>query len=260
VITRSLGPNPTVQIDLEGLFPIEAGDTFLLCSDGLTGKVEDAEMGPILATLPPDEAVQVLVDLASLRGGPDNITVVVAKVVAPEMTTRVAGMEPIKVGAETATRAVHPAVWGVAAAFFIAAVGMLALDNFIPAVVAALGAVVTLGVGLFQRYGGMKPGVALGADQRLGKGPHTRTECLAGGAFIAKLENIVRQMREAGEEEHWAVNWPAFEEHCNTAAAAANSKQFSQAVREYARAISFMMQQLRSRGRKKTSDSSIDLL
>ena len=35
VITRSLGPNPNVQIDLEGPHPMEVGDIFLLCSDGL---------------------------------------------------------------------------------------------------------------------------------------------------------------------------------------------------------------------------------
>ena len=37
IITRSLGPNPAVQVDLEGPYPVEAGDTFLLCSDGLSG-------------------------------------------------------------------------------------------------------------------------------------------------------------------------------------------------------------------------------
>src|SRR5262249_12327699 len=38
VITRSLGPNPTVQIDLEGPHPVAIGDVYLLCSDGLSGR------------------------------------------------------------------------------------------------------------------------------------------------------------------------------------------------------------------------------
>ena len=85
IITRSLGPNPAVQVDLEGPFPLAVGDTFLLCSDGLSGQVKDDEIGAILATLPPEEAVQTLVDLANLRGGPDNITVIVARVLGPQI-------------------------------------------------------------------------------------------------------------------------------------------------------------------------------
>ena len=56
VITRSLGPNPAVQVDLEGPLPIAPGDTFLLCSDGLSGPVNDEEIGMILGCLPPAEA------------------------------------------------------------------------------------------------------------------------------------------------------------------------------------------------------------
>ena len=83
VITRSLGPNPKVQVDLEGPLPVASGDTFLLCSDGLSGPVKDEEMGMVLGSMPPGEAVRALVDLANLRGGPDNITVIVAKAVGP---------------------------------------------------------------------------------------------------------------------------------------------------------------------------------
>src|SRR4029079_11427416 len=86
VITRSLGPHPNVQVDLEGPFPLEVGDTFLLCSDGLTGQVNDEEIGAILQSLPPKEAAQVLVDLANLRGGPDNVTVLVIRVKSAALT------------------------------------------------------------------------------------------------------------------------------------------------------------------------------
>ena len=47
VITRSLGPEPEVDVDVEGPWPVEPGDTFILCSDGLTGHVADTEIGAI---------------------------------------------------------------------------------------------------------------------------------------------------------------------------------------------------------------------
>lgn len=80
VITRSLGPEPAVQIDIEGPYPIFPGDVYLLCSDGLTGHVQDAEIGIIARELPPQEACRLLVNLANLRGGSDNISVVAAQV------------------------------------------------------------------------------------------------------------------------------------------------------------------------------------
>jgi protein phosphatase len=80
VITRSLGPGSNPTVDLEGPFPLKKGDTFLLCSDGLSGQVEDAEMAQVLSLLPPSEAAQALVSLANLSGGPDNVTVTIVKV------------------------------------------------------------------------------------------------------------------------------------------------------------------------------------
>ncbi|MDO4550128.1 MAG: protein phosphatase 2C domain-containing protein [Planctomycetia bacterium] len=81
IITRCLGVNPTVQVALEGPWELLPGDIYLLCSDGLSGQFEnhDDEMGKILHSLPLPEATQVLVDLANLRGGPDNITITTVK-------------------------------------------------------------------------------------------------------------------------------------------------------------------------------------
>src|SRR5262249_45738974 len=73
------GPEPLVQVDVEGPHALQGGDIFLLCSDGLSGQVTDSEMGAIAAGLPAAEACRFLVDLANLRGGPDNITVVIVK-------------------------------------------------------------------------------------------------------------------------------------------------------------------------------------
>ncbi len=79
VITRALGYQPEVSVDLFRL-PLQVGDLILLCSDGLHGLVSDDEIAEIASTYPPDEAVDRLIDLANERGGPDNITVVIARV------------------------------------------------------------------------------------------------------------------------------------------------------------------------------------
>ena len=59
VITRSLGPYPDVNVDLEGPLPIQVGDVFMLCSDGLTGEVEDDEIASLLSHLDPERAARV---------------------------------------------------------------------------------------------------------------------------------------------------------------------------------------------------------
>src|SRR5262249_61253378 len=77
VIVRSLGPEPLVQVDVEGPHTVQPGDYFILCSDGLSGPVSDREIGAVVSALPPGEACRFLVQLANLQGGPDNITAVV---------------------------------------------------------------------------------------------------------------------------------------------------------------------------------------
>jgi serine/threonine protein phosphatase PrpC len=79
IITRSMGPHPQVAVDVEGPFTVEADDTFVLCSDGLSGQVADAEIGLFASLLPPRDAAAALVGLALVRGAPDNVTVIVAR-------------------------------------------------------------------------------------------------------------------------------------------------------------------------------------
>jgi serine/threonine protein phosphatase PrpC len=79
VITRSLGPEPKVEVDIEGPIPVEHGDVFLLCSDGLSGPVADAEIGAFAGHFHPEDACKYLVHLANLRGGHDNITCLIVR-------------------------------------------------------------------------------------------------------------------------------------------------------------------------------------
>ncbi len=79
VITRSVGFAREVEVDLLS-FPAREGDTFLLCSDGLTGHVDDGTLEDVLSSTFLGKAVHSLVDLANSRGGEDNITVVIGHV------------------------------------------------------------------------------------------------------------------------------------------------------------------------------------
>ncbi|MDQ3207219.1 MAG: protein phosphatase 2C domain-containing protein [Gemmatimonadota bacterium] len=79
IILQALGPDPRIKVDLTHQ-PIRRGDTLILCSDGLSGvvrKEEFARMANEHGDLP--TLCSALIDLANERGGPDNITVVVAR-------------------------------------------------------------------------------------------------------------------------------------------------------------------------------------
>jgi hypothetical protein len=80
VLQRSMGVSEDVEIDVSGPFAIRENDVFVLCSDGLHGLVKEPEIKQI-AGLPIDQAATEYVRLALARGAPDNVTVIVAKIV-----------------------------------------------------------------------------------------------------------------------------------------------------------------------------------
>ena len=74
IITRALGPEPEVEVDLQTV-PAAPGDVFLLCSDGLTTMVGEDRIAAVLSSASSmREAVRALVDEANGAGGRDNIT------------------------------------------------------------------------------------------------------------------------------------------------------------------------------------------
>jgi serine/threonine protein phosphatase PrpC len=100
LVTRALGSKPSVDVDLfEGA--ISTGDHLLLCSDGLTGRVEDSEIAAIVRDHPPHEAARQLVATANERGGTDNITVLI---VSTEKETAIAPAPALSVGTRESTR------------------------------------------------------------------------------------------------------------------------------------------------------------
>ncbi|MFN2746180.1 MULTISPECIES: Stp1/IreP family PP2C-type Ser/Thr phosphatase [Bacillus] len=77
VLTKALGTDPDVQVEAH-TFEIEPGDQVLLCSDGLTNKVDDQTLQEMLeASSSPEEKAERLVQAANDNGGEDNITVAI---------------------------------------------------------------------------------------------------------------------------------------------------------------------------------------
>src|SRR5205823_6882141 len=79
IILQALGPDARVKVDLTHQ-EVRRGDILVLCSDGLSGSVKKEEIGEI-ATRGRDlqAACDRLIALANERGGPDNITVILAR-------------------------------------------------------------------------------------------------------------------------------------------------------------------------------------
>ncbi len=81
VITRAIGVEREVQVDTLDPIELRPGDQVLLCSDGLTGPVDDEAIAARLAADEPDQdTVEGLVAAANEAGGPDNITAVLLRV------------------------------------------------------------------------------------------------------------------------------------------------------------------------------------
>lgn len=101
MLMRTLQDGTVVEPDLfehEG----RAGDRYLICSDGVTAVLSDADLHRELPTGSPQEVVERLISLANEGGGPDNITCVVADLVDTDTDADTAGDGPVLIGAAAA--------------------------------------------------------------------------------------------------------------------------------------------------------------
>jgi len=79
IILQALGPEPNIKVDLTSQ-QLRRGDTLVLCSDGLSGQVKTDDISRVVSDEPDlMSACKRLIDLANDAGGPDNITVIVAR-------------------------------------------------------------------------------------------------------------------------------------------------------------------------------------
>lgn len=274
IITRSMGPHSRLEVDIEGPFPVEEGDVFVLCSDGLSGQVADEEIGAFAATLSPQEAAEAMLGLALVRGAPDNVTLIVAKA-GPKVVTdpaaantswNLADEEPhARQPAKLPWRTLAVAAGGLLAALIVnplalthpttgligkllepglaqalgwsATAGMILL--FVAALVAAL-------VSMLTPAGGAAPMLKPGG--RLGNGPYRTYQCAPTSSLVEGIAASVETAADglSDSERHKALH------HVAATRKAIADGSPSEALAEAAKAIAVYRKSVESARRDDT--------
>jgi protein phosphatase len=231
-----------VDVDLEGIFPIQGGDTFLLCSDGLTGQVADREIGGFLLSLPTPEAAALLVDVANLRGGPDNVTVILVRI--PEDVPWDQG-ESTDVTSEPRTPFPTEAIlyWTGAALSLGGTAALFLKQLWIAAGVAALATGALGMIALHKSQLGRVSARSRGGA--LGNGPHSVWDVAPDKSLTDSLATLGEKLESAAREQGIEVDWAGVLEMRNIAKTSAAEERFEDAVREWAKLIRTVMSRLR---------------
>lgn len=245
VITRSIGPEPEVEPEVEGPFPVWAGDTFLLCSDGLTGLVKDAEIGTIVKHLPPTEACRLLVNLANQRGGPDNITVIIAQVgPLPEGVAPQSDEIPVEAGdADPFGWLWQGGLWASALTFGVGVVYAM-LEKPGPGIVlSALSLIAFTLILVFWRQHARSSASDTptpSVSTVLSKAYRTASAKLTVD-FLAALAKSESDMKQTATNEQWPLDTTAQETASAAAKEALDKKQWPAALKEFAKSIDLLM-------------------
>lgn len=258
LINRSLGSLPSVEVDIEGPHPLERGDIFLLCSDGLSGQVKDREIGAVVTALPPAEAVDFLVHLANLQGGPDNTTVIVVRVGGePRFSGADSQAEvlfapsdvPIQSGAQRIMHLLSRVPWAfvlmpltiplAGIAIFLAAVGEIgpAVYTFIFAVLSLMTGIITL---MVQNYR---------ETRKLSSDPEERplqvyrqTGCVLDAGIYEKLVQSAESLEKNIKEKQWDYDVKTYLDRLKQATQHFQHKRTREAFREQCRAMMVLME------------------
>ncbi|MDG2129107.1 MAG: protein phosphatase 2C domain-containing protein [Fuerstiella sp.] len=270
VITRCLGPDQNVVIDVEGPFDVRAGDQFVLCSDGLTGHVSDREIGAVASSVPPAEASRLLVNLANCRGGADNITVVVAHVErypvitesvvdGPQTTQPPAGKktEAKKSGhILSRTASVVFAVLATAGlVFLLLGKKYYGLLLICPALILVFVQMIistsrnteekvtdeTLGTAQPESRSGDVPAV---------RSPYRSAASAVSSEFLEFLAEAQSELTQAAKENGWAVDFESLSDVQRQTVAALNQNKPDRCVRLRAKAIDSLMKELYAKTRR----------
>jgi protein phosphatase len=229
----------------------------MLCSDGLSGQLTDEELGAILQCLAPEEAVESMVDLANFRGGPDNITVIVAEIDS-ELPANVDFAMPAD-GGETKGFSQATLLCSAVVICLVLFAVCAMRRQWTEAIAAGIASAAALMAALKFRAGhsGDYP-AARSIGGPYGNGPHRKVECPPNARVVASLSEIAAMLRELPNKEQtsWAadVDWQFFDQAKAMAVEASKNADYVTAIREYCRGIRNIMEQFREH--RPTVDSS----
>lgn len=244
VITRSLGPEPEVDVDVEGPLPVLPGDVFVLCSDGLCGLLNDSEIGMIAGTLPPDEACRLLVNLANLRGGPDNITVIVVQTGdVPKGFDLVYEPPPPAPPIEGLSWAGF-GLMCLFAALFLLGLYFFLLDprRRIPGAGILLTAAFSgLGFWLWHRSRNRPKSISRDPHSTVAWRPYRTAAATITDEFVDQLTRMEADLQRAALEDRWPLDWPQYEEAFLQARESVEKRRFGRVLVEYGKLFDLLM-------------------
>ncbi|MFN0197418.1 MAG: PP2C family protein-serine/threonine phosphatase [Planctomycetaceae bacterium] len=247
VITRSLGPEPKVQVDIEGPFPVESHDIYVLCSDGLTTYLQDHEIGMICSQLIPAEACRFLVNLANLRGGSDNITVVVIRVGEAPGEPHLTDLDEEPVQNREGITSNNWWLGGFWAATMLMAFGVCLF--FLREPIKGFWVVLWSGLAMFalvcwrlwlkspwSQLPVEEAAVTTGSDS-----PYRVTSSRLTRKFLNHVAAIEAELQRTASDEGWKIDWSAHEQAYQRSQTAIAEKSYSQVLSGYAKAIDILM-------------------
>jgi len=251
VIVRSLGPEATVAVDVEGPHPLEPGDTFILCSDGLSGPVNDREIGAVASALTPDEACRFLIHLANLQGGPDNITVIIARVRGnpAASTDRPAAIPSPWAGQPFVARTTEwlkSLPWAFVAlvlGIILAGAAIVLSATERPGEMAAF---IVAGLLLVSGLAGL---ILQSIRDRRAPNPNTKRRlhiyrqipCTIDKPLVDRLDSALQTLRTRVAEKTWQFDQTRFADHLARAKTAADNADWPECFREKCRAMMILM-------------------
>ncbi len=255
VITRSLGPTERLEVDIEGPFSTAPGDVFLLCSDGLSGQFEDDEIGQILELFQPEEATEALINFANLRGGSDNITVVVARVKSnPSSNDEEQNVEKNNKVYEK-KKPISGTAWTVlglaCATLFVALiVGLARRFDQTGTIVLVISLLASLTCGSLFCYFARKTLFASNkretSQERLGAGPYSRVSAEPTLLFAEKVEDVCSQLCDAVRAQPvFEPDWDGVSKARNWAVESLKKKDFAASLRANISVVNYIMRELR---------------